>query len=941
MNEIKLPNRLKGAWRNALIMTYGADVPFFENALWSQFGTCCRNKIILADGQRYLKGCAAYARSGLVRHLNQRYIADGILVSRAAHAKAILLTNTERGRLLVGSGNLSWQGYASGGEQFTSYEYTADDPEALNAFLAVRDIVDYLMKHHYIGKSAQRRVKHMWKKTPWLFQSPTSDWQPVRHNLNSTFIGQLAETVTDQPVEELWVLSPFYDEEAIALETLLATLRPRQVTLLVQPHHTSVDPIALERVLDKFDGDSLVCPFEKSECDSYVHAKLYLLKLRDQAICLQGSPNLSRAAMMLTPPRGNIEMANLLIGDREVFDGLLEVLDIGPDVTSLDLLDLSYRASETSTEPAQEGGWRLTSGEWLDDQLELFFHGVPPDLDEASLLIGRRSFPLDVLRQRAEVVVVRLSQEAAHLLKNPVPVSILWCKRDEPTESNPIFVCNRSALDAELEEASSRGTLDRIGDLDLDNEEFERLLGELEAALVIDRQSVWQIAGRSLPSDADADAENEALLLDYADVDYDTLRQHPKLQQYMSRGSGGGGYARTRLQIILSAITDHFKDLTGVSSRIRLLQSTFQRLEQEEVDTKNGLESRDERKQHSRSRSQRIGRILKNFIRRYLRGIRSEDFQEVAGFEVIAKNYVIFAHLLWRLFSKEWVEPEFIIDALLKIWSFMWGSSSQEGYLETLTREQRHQVLGWIEEHYADAELLAALYYAARLTRTERWDGRRFALRDFWREILLDLPFSVAAETIGESWLLVGDLLSDHPPLPIAIMQELSKLAEFETRQSFQLDLETKQGYPPRSCNFENVKVHRTGYADAMPVRCLVICSGEALSTKNEALDVLREWMRFEHLDYYRIACPDKNGASTIFFYEISEESGVYWARGRDQVPVDIDRPISASTAEWEQELSVLKMAAAGVDTTLDLVSREQRQITFRKQTSVSQGGYK
>jgi len=332
--------------------------------------------------------------------------------------------------------------------------------------------------------------------------------------------------------------------------------------------------------------------------------------------------------------------------------------------------------------------------------------------------------------------------------------------------------------------------------------------------------------------------------------------------------------------------------------------------------------------------------MLKNFIRRYLRGIRSEDFQEVAGFEVIAKNYVIFARLLWHLFSKEWVEPEFTIDALLKIWSFMWGSSSHEGYLETLTREQRHQVLGWIEEHYADAELLAALYYAACLTRTERWDGRRFALRDFWRQMLLDLSFLISTETLEESWLLVGDMLPDHPPLPTAIVQELRWLAEFETKQSFRRDLEAKQGYPQRSCKFENVKVRRTGYADAMLVRCLVIHSGEALSTKDEALDVLREWMRFEHLDYYRIACPDKNGASTIFFYEMSEESGVYWARGRDQVPVDIDRPISASTAEWDQGLSVLKMTAAEVDTTLDLVSREQRQITFRKQTSVGQGHY-
>ena len=388
------------------------------------------------------------------------------------------------------------------------------------------------------------------------------------------------------------------------------------------------------------------------------------------------------------------------------------------------------------------------------------------------------------------------------------------------------------------------------------------------------------------------------------------------------------------MEIILSAITDHFRDLTDISSRSKLIRSAFQRLEQEEADAEaeDIRERKEERKQRSRSRSQRIGRILKNFIRRYLRGIRSEDFQEVAGFEVIVKNYVIFAHLLWRLFSKEWVEPEFIIDALLKIWSFLWGSGSQKGYLETLTREQRQQALGWIEEHYADAELLAALYYAARLTRTEQWEDRRFALRDFWRAMLLDLPFSVDAETLEESWLSVGDLLPDQPPLPTAIVQELRRLAEFETRQSFRRDLESKRGYPRGSCTFENVKIRRTGYTDAMPVRCLVIHSREALSTEDEALDVLRQWMRSEKLEYYRITCPDEHRASTIFFYDVPEESGIYWVK--NQADTEISGPIHPGTTEWHDGLSVLETAAAEVDTTLDLASREPHQVTFRESAS-------
>src|SRR5258706_14835585 len=106
MNSIRLPDAFLGKWDHALIVTYGADLPFFERDIWKQFSDQCRNRIILTDGRRYQQICAELARSGMVRHLNQRYVADGIYSPRISHAKLVLLTNSDKGRLLVGSGNL-------------------------------------------------------------------------------------------------------------------------------------------------------------------------------------------------------------------------------------------------------------------------------------------------------------------------------------------------------------------------------------------------------------------------------------------------------------------------------------------------------------------------------------------------------------------------------------------------------------------------------------------------------------------------------------------------------------------------------------------------------------------------------------------------------------------------------------------------------------------
>jgi hypothetical protein len=930
MNELELPEKLKGSWHHALILTYGLDIPFFENALWRQFGARCRNKIILADGRRYQDACANYAHGGLVRHLNQSYVAEGVYAPRPAHAKLILLTNPEQGRLLVGSGNLSWQGYASGGELFTQYEYNADEPETLNAFLAVRELTEDLVERRCISAPAERRIRHLLEDTPWLFQPSSQGWRPVRHNLTLSFLDQLQQVVDDRLVEELWVLSPFYDKELVTLDRLMTTLDPRQATLLMQPDYTSVDPTALQRALDRFGDRCRVCSFSKGDESPYVHAKLCLLKLSDRTICLHGSPNLSQVAMLFTVPQGNIEVANLLTGPRHAFDGLLDALDIQL-VERIDALSLSYQSTEESVDQPSDG-WCLRGGEWYKDRLCLSLQGELPELERASLVIAGQPFPLDVCRQDPRSLELKLPPEALGLLGRPVPIVIRWGEEADASITNPVFVCNRAALDAVLEASDDAKVLEGIGDLDLDDEEFERLLGELEAALLIDRRSVWQVAGRTPPPTVAED--EEALRLEYADVDYEMLRQHPRIQQYIHRGTGGQGYRRSRLQIILNSITDHFRGLLDESVGDQLFEKVVAKMDEvKEVEGKTEEELDEEEAEKQRRRrtyAQRVARLLKNFIRRYLRGIRSRDFLELAGFEVMAQNYVIFAHILWRLFAKDWVEPQFVIESLLQTWSFFWGSKEDTGYYRQLNHEQQAQVRQWVREHHADAQLLAALYYSSHLTRTQCWEDLRFDLRDFWREILRDPLLEITVEILEEVWHFVGNLLPYEPPRLPAIVKEARRLAEFETKHSFLRSLEARLDQPPGSCRFDDkVKVRRPSFTDAVIVDCLVVRAEDALPDQDAAVALLKEWMRFADLDYYRIASPDHRGSRRVFFYEVSDSAGVYWARDRGEDPVDISGPIAPQSADWDAMLAWLEVVAEKVDAKLVLLSRAARGVSL------------
>jgi len=227
-------------------------------------------------------------------------------------------------------------------------------------------------------------------------------------------------------------------------------------------------------------------------------------------------------------------------------------------------------------------------------------------------------------------------------------------------------------------------------------------------------------------------------------------------------------------------------------------------------------------------------------------------------------------------------------------------------------------VLRWVRKYHADAELLAALYYGAHLTHTERWEDLRFALRDFWRAMLCYPSFDVTAEVLEEAWRIVARLIPYEPPHPTAIVDELTRLAQFETRDSFLRALEARYHYPGGTCAFDSAKVRRASLDEPVGVTCLVIRDDAALPNRDEAIGILQEWMRFEDLDYYRIACPDCNRVRRMLFYEVLDREGIYWAKDRGDAPLELG-PITPRPANWDVPLLQIQTRAARVDAGLIL----------------------
>ncbi len=895
MNEINLLEQLKGPWNNALIMTYSLDIIYLEKVLLRLFSRYCRNKIILANGLHYLEEFNNCARYKLVHHLNQRYIVDGIFAPHPAHAKIILLTNQERGRLLVGSGNLGQQGYASGGELFTKYEYTEDEHLSLSAFHAVLELINSILDKDYVGKQVTRYIRCMLDKTPWLFKSAINEWSPVRHNLNYSFLNQLKHFINNEVVEELWVLSPFYDKRAVALEHLIETFNPKRTYLLVQSGYTSADPIALKRLLSRFRKQCQLCSISKKNNNTYIHAKLYLFKLPNKAICLQGSPNLSKAAMLLTYPQGNIELANLLSGPRNAYDELLGILDIKTKGVVLNSLDLNYQPRLTSIEQEYKD-LRLIRGEWYDNQLNLYFYGEMLNIKNASLIINNNTFLLDVMKQEPQSLRLRLSPNAVALLGKPLPIAIRFGQGDNALTTNYIFICNRVSLNAVLELTNEVKTLDKIGDLDLNDDEFIRLLMELEAALVIDLHSVCKPI-----------KDKDSIKLKYGEVDYEMLRKHPKIQQYIRMKTSDQRYTRSRLQIILNAITNHLRELFLKKP----ITHNIERLMESKSETEKEHEQKVEENQRRRlTEKQRIKGVLKRFINRYVRSISNPDFYKIAGFEVMTHNYVIFTYILWRLFSKDWVESYFIIESLLKMWSFFWGNDSDEGYFRELNKEKEYKLTQLINgEQHTHAILLASLYYSAYLTRIKCWEGKQLQLRDIWREILHHPYFKITSKILKETYHIISNLIPHKTPIPTEIVKELTHLAQFETKSNFLYTLKKQYNHLRGNFEFESKKVWRKPLNHEDTVNCLMLYVDNDMIDKETIISILKDWMKFEDLSYYRIHV----STGIRLYYEVFEQKGLCWIKNHenDQIELSSIYPI---TNDWEHVLLKIQSLAKKLD---------------------------
>lgn len=866
--DLVIPELLQGQWSSALILTFGADLGFFEAHLLSQLAAVPL-RIILADDERLNEKFAEAGETGQrLRRANRTYVAGAIRHPGSAHAKVILLTAEREGLLVIGSGNLGHSGYASPGELWSIFRYHDDDRRHLSEFVAGRAFITQIGARGLLDPPVIELLQDVWGTAPWIPEA--SEASPiVHHNLDAPLIDQFASAI-DEPVDELVMHAPFHDPDSAAVAALIRRLSPARVTMLVSMG-TSVDPQKLKRALRTATASATELIDVRDHPGTYIHAKWIHAIGATREVLLTGSANLSRAALLISASAGNIEVGVLRRGARGEFDSLYSHLNRQPANSAS--LGLRYQGPDRSPKP--DAGFPELLWSRID-RLVLtlaFDRDLPSDL-ELGLSHGDVELEWTSLALQDSTVEARLTASSAALVAEGGAIRVRLGSDDLAMESWPFHM---SQLRGRLEKTERREHLARITDLPGKDAELMQLLQELEQTLIFDPVTTWRVARPDAPT-AEAD---EGATIAWGDLDWDRVRRDPRYVGYLARGHAPG-HNPTDIQVLLAAIAGRLGDMGTVQTGEADEDDESELARAGDPDSSEDTEDREDELEDELTRrslpvSTRVRMAFNRFIRRYTAAARDDGFVNALGPLVAATNAVIFSDLLAQLLERDLADPPVIIEAQLAVWEVLWGTPGRPSIVDRATADERAEIMRRLNEAETNADCLRAM------AGTYEWElgpALTVAVRDQVRYLISDPQFG-----LGTELLEAIDPSGELSPVLLAYLTEVAAVASRQELDDYVLEPVELTHF---SADWEQHEVRRPLRTGVVSLRAEILVVRTTIPdlTTSRAREVLERMAVARHLkgepaDYLRVRFAG-NG-SDVGIWDEELENGLIALIGNDE----------------------------------------------------------
>ncbi len=296
---------------NAIILTHNIDFVFVQTIALAAFRRCGHPTItIFADA-----ACAAESfaqQQPALAGLGVRYRVVPVAMGPGFrfHPKAVFLSGEEAATLLVGSGNLTFGGWRENAEIWLRFDSTHDSAAPFHAF---KGYLTSILARLPLPEAVAAEVDEAFdpKNKPWLSTEPIGDARLIgRMGSGSSLLDQMLGAASSDPIDELVICSPYFDDHGIALGELVARVDARRATVLCQPERSTLTQRSWKSasgraVLQRVDLTRVSAHGERS---AFVHGKFYAFRRSQEVLVMAGSANCSRAALTTSGRSGNAEL---------------------------------------------------------------------------------------------------------------------------------------------------------------------------------------------------------------------------------------------------------------------------------------------------------------------------------------------------------------------------------------------------------------------------------------------------------------------------------------------------------------------------------------------------------------------------------------------------------------------------------------------------------
>ena len=315
----------KGSYEHGVIFSYEFSPLFFEDYCLNSLNTLgnVKNLSVVIDKKVYEKIITSKDIDD-IKEANIRYLLQPARVQGVFHPKLYLFASKKKGKLFIGSANLTKSGLSTNAEIMGCYEFDLDKDEIFKPlFNMAYKYIDAMTSKIDGNSNLKRNLNYMVSEAKWLIDEETVDLShyTLLNNIEKPIWNELLNYVSS-PVDNINILSLYFDSNPSILDRIIKDLSPQKVNIYTQNYNTTITPNWFEHNSITNKTTSIFkCDYKDDDVFRMLHGKAISIEKSGKIFFLFGSANFTQPALIKTIDNGNAEIM-LLIKDinKEDFD---------------------------------------------------------------------------------------------------------------------------------------------------------------------------------------------------------------------------------------------------------------------------------------------------------------------------------------------------------------------------------------------------------------------------------------------------------------------------------------------------------------------------------------------------------------------------------------------------------------------------------------------